>query len=153
MRRVGGIGLPRAAGVKTAIWLTVAAIIGVTVLLVLSGRRTLTVAGLRQIPSSALPQLNARLGTDGRRYISANPLGSSIRSLVGAAPLGRAGHTLRLEISTEYYFHLKDKPPNGAPASWAGATENYSVTFVRTSPGHWQVASIKLIPQPHVHEG
>jgi hypothetical protein len=153
MYRGGDIGLSRAAGIKVAVSLIVAAVIGVTVLLLLPGRSTPTVAGLRQIPPSALAQLNTRLGTDGRRYTSLNPPGSSIRSLIGAAPRGRAGQILRLEISTQYYFHLKDKPPKGAPASWAGSTEDYSVAFVRTSPGDWQVASIKLIPQPHAHEG
>jgi hypothetical protein len=153
MYRGSEIGLPRAASIKIGLSLIVAAIIGVAVFLVSSGRPTPTVAGLRQIPPSALAQLKTRLGTDGRRYTALNPPGSSIRSLIGAATLGRARHTLRLEISTQYYFHLKDKPPKGAPAGWAGATDNYSVAFVRISPGDWRVASIKLIPQPHVHEG
>jgi hypothetical protein len=151
--RTGAVGLSRTARVKIAVSFLVAALCGGIVLLAIPGKPTPTVAGLHQIPAPALTDLEIRLGTDGRRYTSSSPLGTSTRSLTGAALLGRRPDTLRLEISTQYYFRLKDKAPKGAPDSWLGATDDYSVRFMRTSAGHWQVASIKLLPEPHAHEG
>lgn len=141
--------LVTAIDVRMAVLLAATTIVGGTVLLMLPGRPTPTLAGLRQIPPSALAQLKTRLGTDGRRYISSSPLGSSTRSLTGAAVLDSQGHTLRLEVTTQYYFRLKDKPKAG-PDHWLGSSDEYTVQFKRTSGRPWRVASIKRIPAPRV---
>jgi hypothetical protein len=153
-RPTGGVGLSRTAPVKIAVSFLVAALIAGILLLAISGKPTPTVAGLRQIPASALTELKTRLGADGRRYTSSAPLGTSTRSLTGAALVSRHPRTLRFEVGTQYYFRLKHKPPKGGgPASWDGSTENYTVTFSRTAAGDWRVTSMKLIPLPFVHEG
>src|ERR1700733_6622671 len=118
--QASAVGLSRTARVKIAASFLVAALIGGILLLVIPDKPTLTVAGLHQIPTSALTELKIRLGTDGRRYTSSSPLGTSTRSLTGAALLSRRPDALRLEISTQYYFRLKDKAPKGAPDSWLG---------------------------------
>jgi len=146
-------GLPRPVRTKMAIALLIAAIIGGTVLFVLSGKPTPTAAGLKQIPPSALTELKSRFGVDGRWHATSSPPGRLTRLLAGAALLGRGGHRLRLEVRTQYYFRLNGRPAKGAPAGWAGEAENYSVALIRTSPGQWQIASVKLIPQPQVHDG
>lgn len=128
------------------------AIVGVIVVfLVSSGKGTPTAAGLRLIPASAMPGLNARLGADGRKFISSSPKGSSTRSVTGAALLSDQGKTLRLEVSAQFTFHLKGKPPKGAPGTWAGLSENYSVDFTRRSDERWQVTRVRLLPQPPSH--
>jgi hypothetical protein len=153
-RSAGGSGLTRRLGIKLAVAVLVAGVILVAVLLIAGGTPTPTLAGLREIPPSALTQVNARLGTDGRPRISTSPVGSLTRTLTGAALLSRAGHTLHLEVRTQYYFRLKHKPPKGrGPAGWEGLTENYKVTLVQASAERWQVTAIKLIPIPTVGEG
>jgi hypothetical protein len=149
-RPTGAVGLSRTAPVKIAVSFLAAALIGGILLLAIHGKPSPTVAGLRQIPASALTELKTRLGADGRRYTSWGPPGTSTRSLTGAALLSRGPGTLRFEVDTQYYFRLKDKPPKGAPDSWLGGADRYSVRFMRTSAGGWQVTSIKLLPQPHV---
>lgn len=146
------------ACLKVGIKVTVALLATASVVMairLLTSKPTPTRDGLREIPASALKQLNARLGTDGRRYVSTSiPVGSSTRSLTGAALLDSTPRMLRLEVGTQYYFRLKHKPPKGGgPASWDGATENYNVTLIQTSAGHWQVTRIKRIPFPTVHQG
>lgn len=150
--RSGDLAVPRWVAIKLTIAALVAAVIGVAVLLLLPGKPAPTVAGLRQIPRSALEQLNTHLGTHGPEYISVRPAGTSTLSLAGAAVLGRKGNTMQVEVSTRSYFRPKRRPPKGAPAGWEG-TEDYSVLLIRTSPGHWRVANIELIPEPQVHEG
>lgn len=143
--------LVTAIDVRMAVLLAATTIVGGTVLLVLPGRATPTLAGLKQIPPSALAQLKLRLGAAGRPDPTPGPgpVGTLTRSLTGAAQLNSGPGTLRFEVSAQYYFRLKDKPKAG-PDRWLGRSDEYRVQFTRTSGRPWRVASIKLIPPPHV---
>ena len=145
------VGLSRTGPGKIWLAFVLAALVASILLLTLRGKPTPTVAGLRQIPGSALTELKLRLGADGRpdRTPSPGPVGTLTRSLTGAALLSSGPGTLRFEVSTQYYFRLKDKPKAG-PDSWLGRSDEYSVRLNRTSPRPWRVTSIKLIPPPHV---
>lgn len=100
MHRTGQVGLTRAACIRIASLLSVGAIVGVLLLLVLPGKPTPTAAGLRQIPRSALPGLKTRLGIDRRPYPSEGFVLTG--SLTGALVLSHTPNTLRVEIGTEY---------------------------------------------------
>lgn len=155
-RPAAGLGLSRPPSLKIAVALLLAALIGGIFLLGFRGKPTPTVAGLRQIPASALRELEIRLGADGRPVSTSSPgpVGTLTRSLTGAALLSSGRDSLRFEVSTQYYFPLKDKPPKGGgPASWDGLSENYRVAVSRTSAGNWRLKSVKLIPLPSVGEG
>jgi hypothetical protein len=142
--------LVTAVDVRMAVLLAATTILGGTVLLMLPGRPTPTLAGLKQIPLSALAQLKLRLGADGRPDPTPGPgpVGTLTRSLT-AAQLNSGPGTLRFEVGTQYYFRLKEKPKAG-PDHWLGGSNEYTVQLKRTSGPLWQVASIKLIPPPHV---
>jgi hypothetical protein len=148
---VGRFGLSRTRGVRIAVTFLGAALVAGILLFAFHGKPTPNVAGLRQIPAVALTELKSRLDADGRRYRSSSPgaVGTLTRSLTGAVLLSSGPGTLRFEVSTQYYFRLKDKPAAG-PDSWLGRSDGYSVRLMRTSRRPWQVASIKLLPPPHV---
>jgi hypothetical protein len=145
------VGLSRTGLGKISLAFVLAALIGGILLLTLTGNPSPTVARLRQIPASALTELKLRLGADGRPdpTPSPGPVGTLTRSLTGAALLSSGLGTLRFEVSTQYYFRLKDIPRAG-PDSWLGRSDEYSVRLNRTSRRPWRVTSIKLIPPPHV---
>jgi hypothetical protein len=146
-----GTGCSRPRFLAIVIGLAVAIVGVIVVLLVSSGNPTPTAAGLRLIPASAMSDMKARLGADGRKFISSMPQGSSTRSLTGAALLGHHRHMLHLEVRIQFTFHLKGKAPKGAPDTWVGATEDYSVDLGRRPDGRWQVTAVKLVPQPRSH--
>jgi hypothetical protein len=145
------VGLSRTGLGKIPLAFVLAALIGGILFLTLTGKPTPTVAGLGQIPASALTELKLRLGADGRPdpTSSPSPVGTLTRSLTGAALLSSGPGTLRFEVSTQYYFRLRDKPEAG-PDSWLGRSDEYSVRLNRTSPRPWRVTGIKLIPPPRV---
>lgn len=145
------VGLSRTGPGKISLAFVLAALSGGILLLTLTGKPTPTVAGLRQIPASAFTELKLRLGADGHpdHTPGPGPVGTLTRSLTGAVLLSSGASTLRFEVSTQYYFRLKDKPKAG-PDSWLGRSDEYSVRLNRTSGRPWRVTSIKLIPPPHV---
>jgi hypothetical protein len=54
-------------------------------------------------------------------------------------------------VRTQFTFHLKGKAPEGAPDTWAGETEDYSVDLGRRSDGRWQLTAVNLVPPPRSH--
>jgi hypothetical protein len=145
------VGLSRTGLSKISLAFVLAALIGGIFFLTLTGKPSPTVAGLDQVPASALTELKLRLGADGRQdpTPSPGPVGTLTRSLTGAALLSSGPSTLRFEVSTQYNFRPKDKPKAG-PDSWLGRSDEYSVRLNRTSRRPWRVTGIKLIPPPRV---
>jgi hypothetical protein len=140
----------RRADPRMAVGLLVAAIAGVALWLVLSSKPTPTASGLREIPRSALAQLNTRLGT-GRRFRFAGAIQTHL--LTGAVVLGRHDGKLRLEVSTQDYTSPTDWPFKSPRPVNAAPTEDYKVVLLRTSKDKWQVANVKWVPIHFVHEG